>query len=1481
MSTIKIVGFLPNNENVAYGDILIAPDDFINQMGLDFDVDKLYTHMYNIYYSESTNSLRKIDKVISDFLLINKNLTSLKSSEVTNAYLENILLDTHKSVLNNPDKEVQQARTKPLSFGDLPALVEKFDVKAISKYFTPMSNMYQQDKYISARAGKAAVGVFSLHMVFNSVVQHIETPMEFYDVDGKTSKAFKSNLFGQANKTINSIKTIKGDKYKSDVIEAFMASGLDNGNEQLLGNLNINNQTFDFVIAALSSGYDENIIATITMQPVILAYVEGKELNTPIKVNTKTDVKLNNITLEEAQEVITSPDSDKSIDTDLQKAIFKEFLRFSEKGAELKRVQSAINSDSSGVGKNIFYSIEKARQITQLPNDISINSIGELIGDYKYLTDVQSQEELDTLKSDGYILYNGTLIKPNSLGGFAGVYATLLNSELWNKYFPYNNEKFKNITNYSLKGRNDLKDTLSDKAKQNQQISENYKSLLISNTYGLFGNYNSITEARQSLLYDTETNQSLGSIITQLKEENRKDSKNGYTNLLLDRLLINRGKKLADDGKLPTTIEYYNSGSIEMDEQQVINSFIEMIVNNKSLGNFNSKELTTRDLANKLILQQTINGGIQRSNQFIKFIPFKYLQKLGYYDTLESTNNTFDNIISNDIAVRLRTQTIQHYPEQYYDKDVEGFVTPFIENNKIVGFVEDITKSLDIIITKSVGDRYDIWKFNSETNDYSKIDNLGYNGILEYDISKEVGKSNIYINQVEDNTIEVKDEFIPPISDSKDFLKLDRDRTQDNSPLIYNTEVKDIVKSFNLDDNSLSIEDKYRVILREVKDTTTNPILSYFADKLQDVVPYLSETPLYVDTRIKAKGIAETSEILGEPVNIKINPNAIKNTQEMGEVLVEEMTHAILKAELGNKSSVFTRNIDSIREQVKSDLIAKYSQEKYDKMVSRLNASLPIEKGIESDLLYSVYNNDEFVAAAIKNKTFQQYLNSTEATYATKSLWQKFITAIKDLLVKLGIKEDSNLEAVLHETINLFDKVNRSLHSELNTPKFIRTIDYLNSKFNLIDTSSNILTKGNSDQIAEFINKTIVNVSANVVDSKVILNYKTTDKSLSPDTDEFVEFGSSGELVSYIQSLDLRVDKLKQNIRKAKENNDLHKAELLQLDLDKELLKRTEIVDVNSAVALVNKAEQDLQVVETILKRPMSSEDIVYVKHLVNFWQNAKEFVFGNDALPSDIISGMYGTIESKARELDSKLFLIQKDFTEGFIKKYIGSNVDLDEMFEDYKDINGLQGNFRDISVYDNDLLTSMFYAVKEADIKATDESNEMLERHDRLLKPAVQVLKFLGNKEIFEPFMQKTERGKRTNQIITPYNTKFYSEKNRYIKAVNRQEDSTDINKYLGWLGDNSINTNLATIFPIDNIVTEEVEKARNVLKSQVGEAKYKYWFNTQEKKIKQYNSSREASIEHIIDDFNLEDEQAINENQKALGRYESWIRRNSPYH
>jgi len=49
-AAFEIVGFLPE----ASGDLIIAPEDWVVQMGSDFDVDKLYAYLYNSFYYRGT-----------------------------------------------------------------------------------------------------------------------------------------------------------------------------------------------------------------------------------------------------------------------------------------------------------------------------------------------------------------------------------------------------------------------------------------------------------------------------------------------------------------------------------------------------------------------------------------------------------------------------------------------------------------------------------------------------------------------------------------------------------------------------------------------------------------------------------------------------------------------------------------------------------------------------------------------------------------------------------------------------------------------------------------------------------------------------------------------------------------------------------------------------------------------------------------------------------------------------------------------------------------------------------------------------------------------------------------------------------------------------------------------------------------------------------------------------------------------------------
>lgn len=77
MSAIEIVGFLPEIS----GDLILAPRDFTKQMGSDFDVDKLYTYMYNHYYKDGklhTDFNSKKESIKTKIEDVKENIQALK-----------------------------------------------------------------------------------------------------------------------------------------------------------------------------------------------------------------------------------------------------------------------------------------------------------------------------------------------------------------------------------------------------------------------------------------------------------------------------------------------------------------------------------------------------------------------------------------------------------------------------------------------------------------------------------------------------------------------------------------------------------------------------------------------------------------------------------------------------------------------------------------------------------------------------------------------------------------------------------------------------------------------------------------------------------------------------------------------------------------------------------------------------------------------------------------------------------------------------------------------------------------------------------------------------------------------------------------------------------------------------------------------------------------------------------------------------------
>jgi exodeoxyribonuclease-5 len=77
MASVEIVGFLPE----ASGDLILAPRDFTKQMGSDFDVDKLYTYMYNYFYKDGklqTNFISNKEKIAAALKIEEQHLEDLK-----------------------------------------------------------------------------------------------------------------------------------------------------------------------------------------------------------------------------------------------------------------------------------------------------------------------------------------------------------------------------------------------------------------------------------------------------------------------------------------------------------------------------------------------------------------------------------------------------------------------------------------------------------------------------------------------------------------------------------------------------------------------------------------------------------------------------------------------------------------------------------------------------------------------------------------------------------------------------------------------------------------------------------------------------------------------------------------------------------------------------------------------------------------------------------------------------------------------------------------------------------------------------------------------------------------------------------------------------------------------------------------------------------------------------------------------------------
>ena len=1514
MTYFKIVGFLPE----ASGDLLLAPSEWAVRMGSDFDADKLFSYLYNIEFDKTTKKLSRYNG--KDELLT----------------LQDYLTDLRISVMSNPNKAVQSEIIRGVSYGDLVNKSAETDlVREIYPYVDKsttgigLTEEYETFKYKNARAGEVGIGIFSNDSTFNALLRNTGIKLIRQTEEGEKNVVFY--LGKRKGNTLSDPRTITGKKYKSQVIEAFQTLSVDNENEQGLHKLNINKYTFNVIKSLIFSGFDERMITIYINQPIIRRYVELKERveDTAIEF-TEQDL---NQTIEKEFPMTGDLSADDDLDFDTMYENIKNpptttafynnqrllllrfnsrFFGFDKYGKVIKALQSTVNTDSAGIGKDLFYAVEKENQVLDLPLRNNVYNAHKLLGEYITLhnnsamdiamsndasvttiirdwlsTDLTQEERLNKVKlllEKGYVPISSikkgnkiqnviSFLKPTNISGFATAYGLLLNNSLWSKYFPYNEIAVKEITRELTDVLDRPLETIADKAALNKTIFNSIKSFLITKKASTFTT-GTILDERRRLFLDTKENISLANIIKTLREEGKLD------NEFINRLTFDINKEV-----LFSNIVYRANMAENVDERGIFAAFTKMFLDTTPLGVFNDIKYTPQIIAQDLVTHQLISGGVQKANQFIKYIPLSYLQSIGYYDEMD--NIEFNNEDEFNTSF-YKHQYLQHNPKEVLLSDtqreyINGTIFKFYNDATIVrrnSEIEDVYLPQIFSIKDDTSLKgYKIYFFNSDSNQWEQKDTLGHKDILEYNADLEFGKSSLSLNKVK----EVTNIKLPKdIKEIDVTLKLTTPKETKKGEVIYDPITTSITEKFGLNSQDTSSK-KLLNILSQVVTNNNNPLRSYIAQELGNNIDKIKDYRLVIDNNLPAQG---QHSIYNK--TIYINPTEIDTEEDFEDTIIEETIHAFTKkAIVENKTGEILR-LKGLRKQAE-DAVRKHlggaADIKFNTVRKKIAEKIAMNRE-ELDLIYPVINDEEFIGRLFRSTKLQSILNETTVK-GDKSILTKIFDFIKSLFDSLGInvKDDSVLAYAITDTISLIKQPppSSSIQAEIQKKKNVtRTVEWVEKRLKLRndDGTFAIFDDETAEEHVEWINTNISNLEAVAIYGAVRVfnrddDLRLNNKELAP---------KDGSLLSpVLLSLNNRIDTLTKNIDKAERRNEQQKAEQLREQLTQLIEKRNNLLTKSRIIEAATIGKQDMQEIEEMFRHKVTIEDALYIRKIVNFWKTSKDTLLEERHKKSDIILKMFDDIISEAIKHEVKLETIENNYMENLLNKY-GVDMSIEDIFLHFKDINGLEANVLDISRVDNPMLSSIFLHLKKTNIRTTDEVHALIKEIDKIEAKTKKALKARGDKELYDVFRQRTANGKLTGHLINRYSHAFYKDLKKYLGNVRKNGTETSYAMLINWAKDNTKNINLHYIVP-ENVYKEgELEKAetyKTKLKEELGENHYNEFIEEQTKMLNAFHEKRKGYLRYLITQYSgAETIEEVLEIKDAFTRYAKWLITNSPY-
>lgn len=1517
-AALEVVGFLPPEA----GDAIIAPLDFVTQMGSDFDIDKLYTYIPN-YEITKDGKLSKIRE---------KSETNLKS------YLQNKILDIHLSINTNPDPDIQRSITRPLDTIELKNIARELENIAQSrqvssgiKALSPVSSTYQATKYNNSVVAATAIGAFAVQNTFNAIAQYVPDLKLIRSIDNKGKINYSKIKFGNVTfngeTDISKAEAKKANSFKSNNISALLSAAVDDEKEQILYKIGVNLQTISMANLLTQAGFSLKTTAYFLKQDIIQEYTKQLTLNrgnskraleAVMKQEQFKDVpqvfmerggrgeEISQAVRDQFYEFYNSSTSDMksyleqgpgAVDYKLaQYALLQKFIDLSSNEVKvLRKAQSLLNTDTAGTGKNMFESLSKQRAVENLTQSKLVNA-HKLIGDYvdKFSEDIDAAE----LREQGYIEGERFFIKPTTIPGFAAVYGLFTNNKIWEQYFPYTNPNVTTVINTITVNLSEEAEDFLQEAERNQRIFNQIKSYLYTDNSVIT---QPIHTTRRELLFDYRIvgpdkkpgkHLSLASILHEIRTnpDTRKIIKE-------HKFLNNLFTNISSSDEIPKTIMFKNPSDDETTNFEIYSDVINSLKNPVELGEFNGIKYTTRNFIEHLILATQLSGTSALQNDLLQFIPVDYLVQT---KVAQGVNNyQFSNLnkdkSTTESIPRFVEQYFQHYPylvEGIEDRiyDIGDNITESVRDEEVVlptgkialfstkevsGFNLKASSKLELrnYYHKKTGPgKYLLFKLvDKTTGRYAKISTLGGINYHEFNANTEVATSNISSN----NPIN------QPIITRKALTKTLSELNKVTGPVPKDTVIN--LGTYNLRPEyytltSADLDSSLNAIQQKSTIPANQEVAKFLRDRLKDFNITVKSSEL-VDTQTSLPKRGNVT-ISGDDIIITLNLPALSSKEDIELTLLHELLHAVtIQAILDPKNDRQRRAVRNL-----NNLYEAFKSKFYD---GKSFKELQKEFGGSAEYIAKVYpakNLKEFVVAALTQPEFQKMLQELEYS-SDQTFWEKFKEFLNLILKSFGVDINTTVGKAINDVLILTEVGNKPGDSkDINSvPTPDEPVDLDTYTLDTFDQATGLFVQ----EASELSNKALNKLLGIKDDSKEVtsedLPMNVDDSNLTPG-DRFSKL--IAEKRSHLSQLYKRISEM---------NAELGKATTAEAKTT--VLKRREKVqskiqeaqdELNQAKALV-KIEDLLPIAETELKEVnlmlarganLDFKDLNIIDSKIKLWKNYADNFLTKEERVSANITNLFDKVLSEANRYDDQLATIKDEKILKLSEKVTGKQLDPKSFFAAIKDISGIAAETLDLSNADHALLQTIFEYTKQTEVYSKNELDQISSELKTLLDNVKGKEAITGKN--FENFFEVDEEGNRTGNLVMPYSPAYLKTKYDLIKEAKAYQDQGDkVKSSQAWKKVNEFTKNNELVFDLRKLVSlpgfeEEFKKdngkLEEELKKTVGEKEFRRKLDRALTYLERYKADK------AVAELEFAERYAIEEDRKAA--LEAWDNLNSPF-